>query len=257
VLYICIPAYNEASTIGVLLWRIRKVFQEFDREYELLVFNDGSDDATAETLRPYGEVLPLTVLGSDRHVGYAAALDALLRTAANRTSYGRRDAIVVMQGDFTDPPEHLPEIVRRFEGGVDIVSAERNAASGPVPVRRLRKVGNWLLRSLAGIRGVADPFGGYRLFRVSVLREVIKARGDAPLVTGDRWAANADLLLGALPFARRTETLPLDARYDLRLRETRVRPFADALELFRYARGARARHPRDARANSAPVSVRT
>jgi glycosyltransferase involved in cell wall biosynthesis len=243
VLYICIPAYNEASTIGVLLWRIRKVFQEFDREYELLVFNDGSDDATAETLQPYTEVLPLEVLGSQRRVGYAAALDALLRTATNRTNYGRRDAIVIMQGDFTDQPEHLPELVRRFEGGADVVSAERNMAAGPVPVRRLRRVAGWLLRALAGAAPVQDPFASYRLFRVSVVRELIKARGDAPLVAGERWAANADLLLGVLPFTRRTETVALEARYDLRLRESRVRPLADGIQLFRFARGARNRHP--------------
>ena len=53
VLYICIPAYNEAQTIGVLLWRIRKVFQEYSREYEVLVYDDGSTDTTAETLEPY------------------------------------------------------------------------------------------------------------------------------------------------------------------------------------------------------------
>jgi len=250
VLYICIPAYNEASTIGVLLWRIRKVFQDFDREYELIVFNDGSDDGTAETLQPYAEVLPLSVLVSERRVGYAAALDALIRDAANRTSYGRRDAIVVMQGDFTDQPEHLPELVRRFEGGADVVTAERDTARAPVPVRRLRRVGRWLLRALAGIPSTHDPFSGFRLFRVSVLRELIKARGNAPLVTGDRWAANADLLLGVLPFARRTETVPLDARYDLRVRESRVRPFADGIQLFRFARGARNRHP------ALPVKVR-
>jgi glycosyltransferase involved in cell wall biosynthesis len=243
VLYICIPAYNEASTIGVLLWRIRKVFQEFDREYELLVFNDGSDDATADTLQPYSEVLPLSVLGSDRRVGYATALDALLRSAANRTSYGRRDAIVVMQGDFTDQPEHLPELVRRFEGGADIVTAERDATKDPVPVRRLRRLGGWFMRALAGIAPSQDPFMSYRLFRVSVVRELIKARGEAPLVTGDRWTANADLLLGVLPFARRTESIPLEARYDLRLRDSRVRPFADGIQLFRFARGARNRHP--------------
>ncbi|MEW5915640.1 MAG: glycosyltransferase family 2 protein [Gemmatimonadota bacterium] len=242
-LYICIPAYNEASTIGVLLWRIRKVFQEFDREYELLVFNDGSDDATAETLQPYTEVLPLSVLGSDKRVGYAASLDILLRTAANRTSYGRRDAVIVMQADFTDPPEHIPELVKRFEGGADIVTADRSAAACPVPVRRLRRVGGWLLRSLANVPPGGDPFGSYRLFRVSVLRELIKTRGDAALVTGDRCTANADLWLGVLPFARRTESLPLESRYDLRVRESRVRPFADGLQLFRFARGARTRHP--------------
>jgi glycosyltransferase involved in cell wall biosynthesis len=197
-LYICIPAYNEASTIGVLLWRIRKVFQDFDREYELIVFNDGSDDGTAETIQPYTEVLPLSVIGSERRIGYAAALDALIRDAANRTTYGRRDAIVVMQGDFTDQPEHLPELIRRFEGGADVVTAERDTAQAPVPIRRLRRVGQWLLRALAGIPSTHAPLSGFRLFRVSVLRELIKARGDAPLVAGDRWVANADLLLGAL-----------------------------------------------------------
>lgn len=249
-LYICIPTYNEASTIGVLLWRIRKVFQDFDREYELLVYDDGSDDATAETLKPYAEVLPLTVLGGSQRVGYAAAVDALVREAANRTKYGRRDAIILMQGDFTDPPDEIPELVRRFEGGADVVVADRSAAPSPPPVRRLRHVGNWLLKAFGGSSSVLDPFGSFRLFRVSVLRELIKARGDTPIVQGDRWTVNADLLLGVLPFARRTETIACEACYDLRLRDSRVRPFADGLQIFRFARGARSRHP------SIPVRAR-
>src|ERR1043166_4065631 len=79
VLYICIPAYNEAETVGVLLWRIRKVFQEDSREYEVLVFNDGSTDSTLDTLKPYADVMPLTVLGGGARVGYDRALDALCR----------------------------------------------------------------------------------------------------------------------------------------------------------------------------------
>jgi glycosyltransferase involved in cell wall biosynthesis len=61
-IYVCIPSYNEAATVGLLLWKIRQVFSAFEREYQLLVADDGSTDATAEVLDPYSRVLPLTVV---------------------------------------------------------------------------------------------------------------------------------------------------------------------------------------------------
>ena len=241
-LYICIPAYNEAPTIGVLLWRIRKVLKDYPREYEIVVFDDGSTDATAETLQPYGDVLPLSILGGERHVGYAGALDALCRAVVARTRYPRRDAMLLMQGDFTDQPEHIPELVRRFEGGADIVVGERTTApSAPAAVRRLRRVAPWLLRPFVSVPGVADPFASFRLIRISVIRDLIKQGGDAPIVSGLGWAANVDLLSRAIPSARRVETVSLEQRFDIRPRPSRIRPFADALNLYRFAWATRGR----------------
>src|SRR5688572_22867465 len=120
--------------------------QEFAREYEILVYNDGSTDATAETLKSYMEVLPLTVLGG-QHRGYAHALDALVRAVAKRTRYPRRDGLITMQADFTDRPEDLPELIRRFEGGADVVVAEREiTAAWPAPVRWLRRLAPLITR---------------------------------------------------------------------------------------------------------------
>ena len=242
-LYVCIPSYNEVPTIGLLLWRIRNVFQEYSREYEIVVYDDGSTDDTAEVLKPYHKVIPLTVLGGKAHVGYAAALDALARTVSQRTRYPRRDAMITMQGDFTDVPEHLPELIRRFEGGADLVVAERSPAALPTPARRLRRVAPWILRPFSSVPGVQDPFGSLRLYRIAVIRDLIKASGDRPIVEAEGWAANVQLLVRAAPFARRIETVSLDARYDLRPRESRVRPWNDALNLFRMARTLRARGP--------------
>jgi hypothetical protein len=87
VLYFCIPAFNEAPTIGLLLWRLRKVFQEQPLEYEVLVYDDGITDATAETLEPYEwavrrELDPLASAGWSAKVAldrYPRAVFALLR----------------------------------------------------------------------------------------------------------------------------------------------------------------------------------
>jgi glycosyltransferase involved in cell wall biosynthesis len=240
VLYVCIPVHNEAPTIGVLLWRIRKMFQEYTREYEILVYDDGSTDATREVLSSYEEVLPLTVLGSAERRGYAAAVEALVRAASRATRYPRRDAVVLMQGDFTDQPEHIPELVKRFEGGADVVVAEHEPAPGaPEPVRRLQKVAPWVIRPFVRLPGVKDPFGTFRLYRISLLRDLLKLVGEQPLLRADGWAANVELLLDAAPLARRIETVPLAPRWDVRPRETRRRPWADAMSLFHFGRAQR------------------
>ena len=87
---------------------------------------------------------------------------------------------------------------------------------------------------------VSDPFGSLRLYRIAVIRDMLREAGDRPLASTSGWAANAELLVAASRFARRVETVELDTRIDLRQRETRVRPFNDALELFRATRALRA-----------------
>jgi glycosyltransferase involved in cell wall biosynthesis len=257
-LYICIPVFNEAPTVGLVLWKLRKVLQEYSREYEVVIYDDGSTDGTRDALASYGEILPLTIIGPAKRQGYAAALDGLVRHVNGATRYPRRDAMIILQGDLTDQPDDIPEMTRRFEGGADIVVAERTAGKAPVAVEKLRKYSGWMTRrgtirffgadrvirpALLEIPGVTDPFGSLRLFRISVLRDLVKAHGNGPLVTNDGWAANAELLLRAARHARRVEAMPTTQRFDLRPRESRVQPWADARALFRFSRGAKSLIP--------------
>jgi hypothetical protein len=110
----------------------------------------------------------------------------------------------------------------------------------PAAVRRLRRIAPWVMRPFVRIPGVSDPFGTFRLYRIAVMRDVIREAGEAPILHGEGWAANVELLVKAARFSRRIETVPLDARYDLRPRQTRVRPVAGALDLYRFGRAIRA-----------------
>ncbi len=239
-LRICIPVHNEATTIGVLLWRLRSVFQGFSREYDVVVYDDASSDGTGEVLEPYRSVMPLTVIRGDGHRGYAASIDALVRHVAADDEYARRDAMVLLQGDFTESPEHLPELVKRFEGGADLVAVHRTISDAtPADERRLRRWGRWAIAPFLRLPAVADPFTGFRLVRISVLRELLRGLGSRPVCSGEGWAANVDFALNVAPFARRIENVEFAPRYDVRQRASRRRGWSDVVALFHWARVAK------------------
>ena len=250
--YICIPTRDEDRTIGVLLWKIRSVMQELGRDYAVLVFDDGSTDRTRSLLNTYKRFLPLTILGRKRPVGYGAALEHLFRTVAARTRYPKRDAVVVMQGDFTDHPGDLDALFKPFEGGADIVAGKpepdapgapggaSGTAGSPWHVRLARRLGGAVLgRARLAEAGSGDPFCGYRAYRAVVVRKALEACGDGPLLERSGWAANAELMAKLTPFARRVAEAPVRVRYDIRWRRSRVRLLPTVAEILRLRRSVR------------------
>ena len=232
-IYICIPSYNEAPTVGLLLWKIRQVFSEFPREYQLLVANDGSTDATAEVLEPYAKVLPLTIVTHRERKGYAASIEELLRVAVERTDRPKRDCAILMHADFAHGAEFLPELVRQIDSGADMVVAQPRIEGEPSRVFRLvRRAAPLLLRNRVKVPGVTDVVSGYAAFRLVILRNALKAQ-PGPMLTTDGWAANAELFARAAQSARRIETVPAIERRDVRPRPSRIAPLEAARELWR------------------------
>lgn len=252
-LYLAIPAHNEVATIGVLLWRLRTVLAEFPREYEVVVYDDASTDETAAVAEQYAHAMPVTVLRGEAPIGYAGSVNTLIRYIAGHTRYPRRDAMLLLQGDFTDPPGIVPEFARRFEGGADLVVGERTAVvDAPVPVKRLFTAAAWALKPFVRVPGVRDLTSSMRLVRISALRDLLRTVGEQPICEGDSWTANADLLLRLVPHARRIETVPLEPTYGVRTRESRRVTVRDALAALRWGWRARGRR---VEASTAPESA--
>lgn len=233
-IHVCIPARNEAETLGPILWKVRTVMREFGREFHIVVLDDGSTDGTADTLARYHGLLPLTVLREESPVGYGAAVDRLLRHVARTTEYPKRDAAVVLQGDLTDDPGDLVELTKLVEGGADIVAGTgvEGVTETPRPLRWVRRLAPWVMGGGYRRSPVADPLCGLRAYRVIVLKKALR-EDDRPLATlPEAWPANAQLLQRVIGFARRVETISLAPRLHLRVRESRFRPVPVLRNLF-------------------------
>ncbi len=233
-IYICVPAHNEADTIGVVLWKVRKVMEEFGRDFRVLVHDDASTDDTPAVLERYSRVLPLSVLRTEERVGYGRAVEALLRRVVEEAPYPKRDCAVILQGDLTEDPADVVAAVKAIEGGADIVAGQVDEAARPLPRGPLlvRRIARWLLKAVKGAP-VSDPLAGMRAYRVIVLKKALRDAGSRPLIRSDGWAANVELLGALAPHARRISEAPMTLRYDLHVRPSRFRPWSTFRGLMR------------------------
>lgn len=234
-IYVCIPAHDEARTVGVLLWKIRNVMADFGRDYRILVMDDASTDGTAAVLERYRSSLPLTILRSEERLGYGRAVERLLRRTVDDSQYPKRDCAVVLQADFTEDPTDLVDLVKTLEGGADIVAGTLDEEPEGEP--RLVRMARWLAPRVLGRTWrrapVSDPLNGLRVYRIIVLKKALREEDPPGVTADDPWTANVELLRVLAPHARRIEEVPVGLRTELRTRPSRFRPLRALRDLVR------------------------
>ena len=250
-IYVLVPAYNEAATVGLLLWKVRQVFTAFPREYQLLAVDDASTDGTDAVLAPYARALPLTLVTHRTRQGYARSLEELLRLATSRTDRPRRDLAIVLQADFSDPPDDIPELVKRIESGADLVLADYRRRPG---LPRGEALARRLLRLLSrrSANGAGEHVGTLKAMRLITLARVLSAQGGRPLITREGWAADAELLGAVAGQARRVDVVPVEKAAPTRRRASRARPLRSVWDVWQALRSVKAPEPPDRPAGPRP-----
>ncbi len=234
-IYVCMTTHDNSSTVGLVLWKIRQVLEDFRREYHILIVDDASTDKTAAVLKPYERALPITLTRMGQHVGYAASLETLVREALGRTDRPRRDCMITLPADFSVSPAVLPDLIKRMESGADVVVGEVLAEPISPTLRMVRRLAARLLKPGVQLSGLRDVASGVYAFRLITLRGCMKEL-QGPLLQTQGRCANAELVARAATVARQIAVLSLPATAPSGAARPSERALPLALNLLRAGR---------------------
>lgn len=156
---IVIPAYNEADVIQNTLEQI--VAAGFDKAYEILLIDDGSDDQTADIISQF----PVKLIKHNSNKGYGAALKTGIRKASG-------DYTIILDSDGQHNPRYITDIEQMLDE-YDLVIGERSKTSYQL---RKRKLGKWLIRWIGEYlieQKLPDYNSGFRGFKTDIIRGML------------------------------------------------------------------------------------
>lgn len=170
---IIIPTYNEAQNILNVLKSIGEHVSRI-AHVQAIVVDDNSSDGTAKIVEDYirdteqkSEYTVDIVHRKQKKAGLSSAILHGVRKAVG-------NVIVVMDSDFSHPPQVIPRMLEVLRQQCDIVVASRYTNGGGVvgwPLRRriMSKVATMIARTGLGVKQT-DPMSGFFAFRSSIMR---------------------------------------------------------------------------------------
>jgi dolichol-phosphate mannosyltransferase len=142
------PAYNESECVDELAKQLAKVFDaEPAYDFEAIIVENGSTDDTMDKLLAIREADPrFKILQLARNFRMDGGLTAGL-------SVVDADAVVLMTADLQDPPDFIPEMIRKWEEGYENVYGVVKERRGTGPIRRMNsQLFYWLASKLTDDR---------------------------------------------------------------------------------------------------------
>jgi len=163
-----IPVLNEESTVEIFLDTVSGVLRTVDYDFEYLFVDDGSTDRTVEILkRRRAADKTVKIVQLSRNFGKEHALAAGLDFASG-------DAVIPMDVDMQDPPELIPEFLKHWEQGFEVVIGVRNERSCDSVLKRITAEIFYKIINLMSQVPITPNAGDFRLLDRKVV-EVIRA----------------------------------------------------------------------------------
>jgi glycosyltransferase involved in cell wall biosynthesis len=159
------PAYNDGGTIASLVIRAVQVARTLTPDYEVIVVNDGSSDATAMVADELARVYPaVRVVHHPANRGYGGALRTGFASAT-------KDIVFYTDGDAQYDPAEMAVLWPRMVPGIDLVNGYKMSRSDPLHRVIIGRVYHYIVKILFGLR-VRDVDCDFRMMRRSIFARV-------------------------------------------------------------------------------------
>lgn len=169
-LSIVIPCKNEADNLEHLFERLRQTLDPLQLSYELVCVNDGSQDDTLEKLLAFHQQDPrIKVINLSRCFGKEIALTAGIDHTSGK-------AVIPIDADLQDPPELIPEMVKLWQQGYQVVYAVRRSRQGESWFKRFTANSFYhIIGQLSQVR-IPHNTGDFRLLDRQVVEAIKQLR---------------------------------------------------------------------------------
>ena len=169
-LSLVIPVYNEQEVLKDSFSRMDAAMQKTGYDYEIIYVNDGSRDGTMKILRELAdEHARVKVLSFSRNFGHQLAVTCGMDAA-------KGDALVIIDVDLQDPPELIPQMVKMWEDGADIVYGKRLKRKGETLFKKLTASVYYRLLSWMSAYPIPLDTGDFRLIGRNVADLFLRMR---------------------------------------------------------------------------------
>ena len=158
-----IPLYNEESLIDELLSRTLKVLLDLSVEFEIIIVDDGSQDATLKKLLEHrSQEKRIKIISLSRNFGHQAAFTAGLEFASG-------DYIAMMDGDLQDPPELLKDMYIMLKSGdFEIINGKRISRKEKPGRRILLSLFHKIFKKVSGLKEI-ENIGNFSIMNRNAL----------------------------------------------------------------------------------------
>jgi dolichol-phosphate mannosyltransferase len=194
------PAYNEAENLPILWPRLDAVLSTLDTDWEWIIVDDHSADATfTVTARLAEQESRIRGIRLAANAGSHAAIGCGLDCA-------RGGAAVVLAADLQDPPELLPTLLQEWRRGTQVVWAVRTRREADaMHTVILARAYHWLMRHAAGLRDLPSEGSDCFLLDRLVLDALAKRR--EPPVSVPAAIASMRCRYAIVPYVREARRL--------------------------------------------------